>query len=188
MKKLKLYQSILGLVIVTLSLLMIPWIAMFFTDEVNWSPLDFLVMGVLLFSTGLAYILITRQSANIMYRAAFGLAIGTTLLLVWANLAVGLIGSGPNPGNFLYIGVLAVGIIGSIRARFQAARMERAMFDTAVALLLVVVVALISGMHEYPQSSVIEVIGVNLFFATPYAIAGLLFGQISKKQKAAVEH
>src|SRR5690606_16550958 len=62
MRKLKLYQSILAVAIGTLSLLMIPWIAMFFTDSVQWSVIDFVIMGILLFSTGLAYVLVTRQS------------------------------------------------------------------------------------------------------------------------------
>lgn len=182
MRKLKLYQSILAVAIGTLSLLMIPWIAMFFTDSVQWSVIDFVIMGILLFSTGLAYVLVTRQSTNIMYRCAMALGIGTTLFLIWANLAVGLIGGGPNPGNFMYIGVLAIAIIGSIRANFESARMERAMYNTAVSLIFVTVIALFSGMQNYPGSSVMEIIGVNLFFAFPYTICGVLFGQIAKKK------
>ena len=46
-------------------LLLIPLIAMQFTNQVNWSPLDFLVMGILLIGTGLMTELILRKIKKI---------------------------------------------------------------------------------------------------------------------------
>jgi hypothetical protein len=44
-------QSILRVALITVGLLMIPAIAMQFSDEMNWGPGDFLVAGALLFAS-----------------------------------------------------------------------------------------------------------------------------------------
>jgi hypothetical protein len=46
----------------------------------------------------------------------------------------------------MYIGVLAVGIIGAIVARFRPHGMARALFATALAQALVAVIALLAGL------------------------------------------
>jgi hypothetical protein len=165
--------------LITVIILMVPLVAMQFTDEVRWSVADFIVMGALLFGTGMLLLLVLRQSAHIAYRAAMGLAIGATLFMIWANLAVGLIGSGPNPGNLMYIAVVAILLIGIYLSRFKIAALERVMFITAVSLVMLAIIALLANMHQYPGSSVMEIIGVNLFFATPYIVAGLLLRYLS---------
>lgn len=174
-KQRKFKQSILGVVLATLLILSVPFVAMQFTGEVAWSATDFIIVGALLFGTGLSYVLITRFATNILYRAAVGLALGTTLLMVWANLAVGLIGAGPNMGNLMYMGVVAVVIIGTIFSRFSPVGMERAMYATVASLVLIAVIALFANMDEYPGSSVNEIVGVNGFFAILFAISGALF-------------
>ena len=74
-------------------LLLIPLIAMQFTDEVNWTPFDFVVAGVLLLGTGLIFDLVIRKIKNIKYKIAISIALLTVLLLIWAELAVGLFGT-----------------------------------------------------------------------------------------------
>lgn len=182
-KPVKFYQSIPAVGIATIVLLMIPLVAMQFTDEVNWSIIDFLIAGALLFGTGVLFVLVLRSTASVVFKCALGLAIGATFLMSWANLAVGLIGAGPNPGNLMYIGVIAILIIGVFASRFNAAGLERAMYATALALVTVTVIALLSGMQDYPQSSVIEILGVNLFFITPYVLSGLLFRYLQQKSQ-----
>jgi len=71
-------------------LLLIPFIAMQFTTEVNWKANDFLIMGVLLFGTGLLCELVMRKVNSIIHRALICTAILLALLLVWAELAVGI--------------------------------------------------------------------------------------------------
>jgi hypothetical protein len=61
------------------------------------------------------------------------------------------------------------------------------MFMTALALVLLTAIALIAGLHNYPQSSVIEILGVNLFFITPYVISGLLFRYLIEKTRRVSE-
>ena len=74
-------------------LLLIPFIAMQFTSQVNWSPFDFLVMSILLLSTGLITELVLRKVKKIEHRIALCMAILITLLLIWAELAVGIFGT-----------------------------------------------------------------------------------------------
>jgi len=177
----KISKSILVVAIATVLLLLIPLVAMQFTDEVKWGPLDFMIMGALLFGTGLSYVVITRNSSSVLYRIAAGITIATTLLMIWANLAVGLIGEGPNPGNLLYIGVLGVTITGTMIAYFTGKGMARTMFSTALSLVLLAGIALAADMQHYPHSSTAGIIGVNAFFAGLYTLAGLLFRYAAAK-------
>lgn len=178
----KISTSIFYVLLITIILLMIPFLAMQFTPEVNWDLKDFIVMGALIFSMGFSYVLITRHVSNLVHKAAVTVALGSTFLLIWANLAVGLIGSGPNPGNLMYMGVIAVGTVGAILSRFTPAGMERTMFGLALSLVLLAVVALLANMQNYPGSSVTEIVLVNGFFATLFSIAGLLFRSVALKQ------
>ncbi len=79
-------------------LLLIPFVAMQFTDEVNWTPLDFLAAGVLLLGTGLIFDLVLRKIKNLKYRIAISIVLLLILLLIWAELAVGVFGT-PFSGN-----------------------------------------------------------------------------------------
>jgi hypothetical protein len=178
-KQISLSQSVLWVALVTAVILFIPLIAMQFTNEVNWSPGDFVIMGILVFTTGFSYVLLIRSSSNIIYRAAVALAVGSTFLLIWANLAVGLIGSGANAANLMYAGIVAIVIIGTFLSRFTAKGMERVMFIVTITLILFAIIQLLTKMYEYSGSSVIEIIGVNGVFATLFAVAGLLFRYIN---------
>lgn len=94
---LNLQQSVakkIGVVIlVTAAILLVPFIAMQFTGEVNWSTFDFAVAGVLLAGAGLAYVLSTMKMGSPRARLAIGALLAVALLLVWAELAVGLVGT-----------------------------------------------------------------------------------------------
>jgi uncharacterized membrane protein YgdD (TMEM256/DUF423 family) len=84
----------LGLVLLgTGAILLVPLVAMRFTREVNWSPLDFLVAGILLAGIGSLYVLLTRKLRTGPQRRVVGGGLLLTLLLVWAELAVGIFGS-----------------------------------------------------------------------------------------------
>lgn len=73
--------------------MLIPLIAMQFTDEVNWTPLDFVIAGVLLLVTGLIFDLVIRKVKNIKYRIAILIILLLGLFLIWAELAVGIFGT-----------------------------------------------------------------------------------------------
>jgi hypothetical protein len=180
-------RSILAVAAVTVLLLLVPLIAMQFTNEVDWSAADFMIMGLLIFGTGSSYVLVTRSMTNLFTRAAAALGIGTTLLMIWANLAVGLISSGPNAGNLMYTGVVGTVIAGTILSRLTPRGMARAMFATVLALAIHTGIALAAGMHKYPGSSVDKIVCVNAFFAALFAVSGLLFRYSALKQSA-VDH
>ncbi|MAL59246.1 MAG: hypothetical protein CMC14_04285 [Flavobacteriaceae bacterium] len=74
-------------------LLLIPLVAMQFTEEVNWTLADFLVAGVLLYGTGLLCELILRKVKKVKLRIALCIGILIVLLLIWAELAVGIFGT-----------------------------------------------------------------------------------------------
>ena len=180
-KQRSLSRSVFSVALVTVLILSVPLVAMQFTDAVKWSVTDFIIMGILVFGTGFSYVLLTRLSPNIVHRAAVGLAIGSTFLLIWANLAVGLIGSGPNAANLMYTGIVAIVVIGTFLSRFTTKGMERVMFTAAITLVLFAVIQFLAKMHQYPGSSVGEIIGINSFFATLFAVSGLLFRYVTLK-------
>ena len=93
-----LHKRYITILISVLFLLLIPMIAMQFSDQVDWSFLDFLVMGCLLFSVGLIGDWVRRKVNNSKYRVAIYLAILIAFLLIWAELAVGIFGT-PFAGN-----------------------------------------------------------------------------------------
>ena len=74
-------------------ILLIPMIAMQFTDEVNWSFLDFIIMGIMLSITGLALGIIIKKIKDYKYRNIFITMIVMIFLLTWAELGVGLFGT-----------------------------------------------------------------------------------------------
>ena len=126
--------------------LLLPLLAMRFTEEVAWAPTDFAIFGAMLVGACGTYELAARATGNNAYRAAVGVALAAAFILVWMNLAVGIIGSEDNPANLMYGGVLAVGIIGAIIARVQPHGMARALVGAALAQALVAVIALIAGL------------------------------------------
>jgi hypothetical protein len=171
-------------------LLLTPLAAMQFTDDVIWSPIDFATFGAMLLLAGGAVELAVRMSGNRMFRAGVGVAVAAAFLLVWVNLAVGFLGDEDNPANLLFLGVLAVAILGSGIGRFRAAAMARAMFATAVAQVLVGVTALAAGWTSPDGEGLYEVtMGTTLFVSLWLVSAWLLRqsarGQASGQQAAA---
>lgn len=82
-----------GILLTATTLLLIPFIAMQFTNEVNWSLFDFIVAGVLLFGTGLVCEFVLRTVTKKGYRIALCAVILVALALIWIELAVGIFGS-----------------------------------------------------------------------------------------------
>lgn len=171
----KLQKPVLVAALITALILMIPLIAMQFTEEVDWGLADFIVMGILVFSVIFCFLLIRSSKAHLAYRVGFTLGLGAAFLMVWANLAVGLIGSGPNLANLMYPGVLVVGITGMFLSNFKPGGMQLTMYGMAIALGVVAIIALLAGVHLRTDSSIIEVLGVNGFFASLFMLSGLMF-------------
>jgi hypothetical protein len=86
-------KRLIGIIVTVAIILFIPFVAMQFTNEVNWTFFDFLVAGILLFGTGLIIELTIRAVKNKNYQIGLIAAILIILFLVWAELAVGIFGS-----------------------------------------------------------------------------------------------
>lgn len=74
-------------------LLFIPFIAMQFTNEVNWGLFDFVMAAVLLYGTGLLFELVLRKVRKPVYRFVICAVILVLLLVVWIEMAVGIFGT-----------------------------------------------------------------------------------------------
>ena len=79
--------------IITFVILSVPFIAMQFTDEVQWKLNDFIVGGILIFCTATGIRAVYRRYKNSKNLWYFIFVIVLVVLLIWMELAVGIFGS-----------------------------------------------------------------------------------------------
>ena len=72
---------------------MIPLLAMQFTEDVNWSIFDFVVMGFLLLFFSLGIDVTMKKVKNENIKILYVVLTILIFLLIWAELAVGIFGS-----------------------------------------------------------------------------------------------
>lgn len=156
--------------------IVLPLLAMQVTEEVDWTLFDFAFAGALVLGVGVAYELAVRMTPNRAYRAAVGIALAAAFILVWVNGAVGIIGSEDNPANRMYGGVLAIGIVGAMIARFRPGGMAYAMVATAVAQLLVAIIALAAGLGFTGP--------ITVFFGALWLTSAWLFRKAAREQSS----
>lgn len=113
------------------------------------------------------------------YRSAACAALVATILLVWLSLGVGIIGADGDPANRMYLGVVAIGILGAAMARFHPVGMARALAAMAFAQALIGAFALVRGLGR-PWSGPAEIILLNGFFVALFAGAAWLFAQAAR--------
>jgi hypothetical protein len=123
-----------------------------FSSGVDWSGSDFIVMGGLLGGVALGIQFLTARSGSLAYRLGAVLAMVSALMILWVNLAVGMIGDGDNIYSLLFVGVIGVAAIGAISVRFQPAGMARVMFVAATAHVAVAV----AGLSSDPRGAVLS--------------------------------
>lgn len=155
--------------------LLLPLFAMQFTDEVDWSLADVVVFGAMLVGAGGAYELAARMTSNRAYRAAVGVALTASFIMVWMNLAVGIIGSEGNPANLMFGGVLAVGIVGTFIARCRPRGMARALVATAIAQASVAVIVLMTGLGIPGQPETGAILILSGLFIGLWLVSAWLF-------------
>jgi uncharacterized protein YqgC (DUF456 family) len=172
-------KSILFVLLFTIGLLLVPLIAMQFTEEIQWTLFDFLIAGLLLSGTGLAYLFIKKVSHSIKYRVALAITLLTSLVMIWANLAVGLIGSENEAINQLYFVLIATVFLAGYIVKFQPKGMFKVMMLIATLQISIVFIALFLGYQHVYGSSVAEILAVNGFFILLWASSGLLFKSLS---------
>lgn len=78
--------------------LLLPLVAMQFTDQVQWTLSDFAVAGLLLLGTGILIELVLRKTKTSSWRNLGIALILFAFLVIWIELAVGVFGT-PISGN-----------------------------------------------------------------------------------------
>ena len=108
------------------------------------------------------------------YLLAVGAALGTTLFLLFGIGALGIIGAGGR-ADLMYLGAVAIGLIGALVVRFRPLGMSLALGATALATLLVGVIAIGAGLSSREGASVIEILGLSGMYAAMFGTSALLF-------------
>ncbi len=156
-------------------LLVMPFVAMQLTSEVNWTAGDFVFAAVLFGSVGLAIEFLVRRSGSASYRWGAVVAVLTAFLTIWVNAAVGMIGSENNDHNMLFVGVVLLALLGSIVVRFKPNGMAMVMIATAAAQVAIAAAGL-------PIDARGATLGMG--FALPWLLAAILF-RAARQRRAA---
>lgn len=122
-------------------------------------------------------------SARNAYRLGLAVALGAALFLVWGVGALGIIGAGGRP-DLMYLGALAVGVVGALLARFRSSGMAWALAATALALLVVAGIALVAGLHQEPGASAAEILGISGMYAALFGLSAWLFRRSAELRAA----
>lgn len=105
-------------------------------DGFNWTPGDFLGAAVILAAVCLAWELAVRQLRGASGHAGAALGILGALLIVWINLAVGIIGAEDNRANLIFFAVVGAGGLAALAVRFRPIGMARVMGALTTAQVL----------------------------------------------------
>lgn len=176
-------KRLIGILFAVAFLLLIPLVAMQFTNEVVWTPGDFIFAGLLLGGTGVMFAAVMRVTTNRAYRIAFTMGLAGAFLLIWINGAVGIIGGEDNPANMLYGLVVAVGFFGAIISLFRPQGMARTAFTAAVVQACIPIVAFVIWQPDVSSAAAIvdlvRVIMLNASFVALFIGSGMLFQRAS---------
>lgn len=168
-----------------LGVLVIPLVAMQFTAEVNWTLADFAVMWVILsVPTFLFRLLVTQPRANLSFKVGAGVAVLTSFLMTWVNLAVQIIGD-HNPANLLYFGVILLGLAGVGLSKLRPAGLARTAFTAAGVTFLIPVVAWLAWPADF-QPGILPVFLGNGVLTAFFVVAGLLFCHAARNRETSV--
>jgi glucan phosphoethanolaminetransferase (alkaline phosphatase superfamily) len=86
-------QTTVAIYALLVALLSIPLLGNLFSKEVNWSPSDFLIAGILLFTTAFLINLVRSKIKKQSQKILICIFILLALALIWLELAVGIFGS-----------------------------------------------------------------------------------------------
>ena len=86
-------KNIIRSVLVAELILLVPLVAMQFSDEWDWGVADFIIIGILLAGVGIACQLIVNGVKNNSRQAAVGVILAAAMVLIWIELAVGIFGT-----------------------------------------------------------------------------------------------
>jgi len=156
-------------------LLATPVIAMQVSDEWQWGPGAFVLLGGVLLVCCLTFELVARRAPGFAHRAGTAIAIAGGLLLFWGNLAVGFIGDEDNPANLAFYLLLLAGLAGGLLAVCRPRGLARVLFAMAAAQILIGAIAI-----AYQLDDPISLAKLTGIFAAIWLAAALLFRQAER--------
>ena len=131
-------KTLLRVALGALAVLMVPLVASRVVDGWNWPPGAFVFVYVLFFVTGLAYALIARKMDAWSYKAGVGVALVSGFGLAWSTMVH--VADAGGPVNFVYYGVLVVGLVGALLSRLKARGLAYTLFAMAATYALIAVI------------------------------------------------
>jgi hypothetical protein len=106
--------------------------------------------------------------------------VNVSLLLVWINGAVGIIGNEDNPANLMFIGIVAVALAGSVLARFEARGMALAMLVAFALTAAIAVAALALGWGAGDPPGAVGLAMLIGGFALMWGLSSALFAKAAR--------
>jgi len=129
------------------------------------------------------FILVNKVNPdNLSYKFAMALALISAFLLIWVNLAVGIIGSEDNDANLMFVSILAFGLVGAIKVRFRSLGMSYVMLLLSVSHIVVACLDLIFQFGSKGPIWPFDVLGASLIFAILWFCSALLFRRSAQIQ------
>lgn len=156
-------------------LLLLPAVAMQFAAEVAWGPGDFAIMAALFALCCGTVEVGARLSSSWSYRAGVGIAVLISFVLVWMNLAAGILGAEDNPANLMFGGPILAAAGGALLAGGRAAGMGKAMVAAAAMQAAVAGIALAGDMGAGEPVWPWGFAALMAFFAVLWLSAAWLF-------------
>ena len=148
----------------------------------DWDVMDFAIFGAMVVGVIGIYALLRRRANNAPYRFALGIALLTAFVLMWVNGAVGIIGSENNDANMLFFGVLGVGFVGALIARFRPQGMSVALVATAAAQAGVAAYAIFNELGASAAIWPRDVLILTGFFVALWLLSAWLFRIAARRQ------
>jgi hypothetical protein len=152
----------------------------------NWTLEDYIVVGVLAIIAALVLTLATRKSLSLSYRAGAVIAVFSAMAVFVSAGAVGIIGGEDNVANLLYLGALALGIVGAIVARLQARGLALSMTLVGVAHVLIGAGALLLDIGRDGNAYPYDVIIATAVFGGAFFVSAWLFNRAAPAPLLAV--
>lgn len=156
------------------TLILTPLLAMQFSSEVNWGKADFLFAAIIFGILGGLIELAVHTSSNWYFRLGAIFAVLAGFMIVWSNLAVGMIGNEDNLVNLWFGAVLLIAITGAMLSRFQKYAMAIAMLAAGVSQAFI---GLITGICSTDMRGGI----FTVVLAGAWVISAALFLAASRK-------
>lgn len=160
-------------------LLLVPLAMMQFVDDWDWGPGAFLFLGIMIGGVLLAYELAVRAGVSSAYRGGVAAALAPAFLIIWMNLAVGIVGE-DNPMNFNFFMLVFAAAVGACTARGDPAAMARAMLGVVVVQALLAIAIVTAPSIASEPASVHRVSLLCSIFGGLWLLSAALFRRASQ--------